>query len=187
VLQQAIAYVEEAIRIRRDLGLQANVATSLNNASSFYSELAGLETTREGRARVLQQAIAYVEEAIRIRRDLGLQADIAVSLGTANICYRAMSETVANAESQIHLLQKALHCIEEAVDIFRALGIVRYLALALRHAVITHLQLGELTTPALARIEVLCEEGEALCTQMGDDDGKTFFHNNVRHLLRRNG
>ena len=33
-----------------------------------------LETTREGRARILEQAIAYVEEAIRLYRELGLQA-----------------------------------------------------------------------------------------------------------------
>ena len=119
-------------------------------------------------ARFLQQAIiAHVEEAIRLHRHLGLQADIAMSLGTANICYQATADTEAPAEARTRLLQRALSYIEEAVTIFRELGVVHYLALALRYAIITHLQLGELTTPDLARIEVLCEEGETLCNQMG--------------------
>jgi len=51
-------------------------------------------------------------------------------LGSANICCRAMAET-AEMEEQLNLLRKALHCIAEAVGIFRTLGIVRYLSPAL--------------------------------------------------------
>jgi tetratricopeptide (TPR) repeat protein len=183
ILQQAIQYVEEAIRLYRDLGLQANVATSLNNASNRYSERAALETTRQGRAHILQQAIQYVEEAIRIRRDLGLQADIAMSLGSANICYRAMAEA-AEMEEQLNLLRKALHCIEEAVGIFRALGIVRYLAQALRDNVICHLMLAERTSSIdRARVLALCDEGQTLCAQMGDEQRKAFFRQ-VRQRLQ---
>ena len=73
-------YIEEAIGIRRELGLTANVATSLNNASNRYSDLAALEETKEGRKSQLDKAIQYIEEAIGIRRELGLTAEVADSL-----------------------------------------------------------------------------------------------------------
>jgi hypothetical protein len=181
-LQKAIDYVEEAIALYRDLGLQANVATSLNNASTLYSELAALETSREGRANWLQKAIDYVEEAIRIRRDLGLQADIAMSLGTANIVYRGVAATATDTQDRTGLIRKGLACIEEAVGIFRTLGIARYLALALRHAVITYIELGEIGAGELLEMEALCAEGETLSTDMGDEDGRRFFEG-VRQQL----
>jgi tetratricopeptide (TPR) repeat protein len=166
------------------LGRQADIAMSHNNATNLYSDLAALETTREGRAQILQKAIQYVEEAISIRRDLGLQADIAMSLGSANICYRAMAEAAEETEEQINLLRQALKCIKEAVGIFRALGIVRYLAQALMDNVICHLVLAERTGSIdHDRVLALCEEGERLCAQMADDQRKAFF-NQVRQRLQ---
>jgi hypothetical protein len=107
-----------------------------------------------------------------------------MSLGSANICYRAMAEA-AEMEEQINLLRKALNCIEEAIGIFRALGIVRYLAQALTDDVICHRMLAE-RTGSIDRVRVLalCEEGETLCAQMGDEQRKAFF-NQVREQLRK--
>jgi len=56
-LGKAIKYIEEAIGIYKELGLKADVATSMNNASSFYSDLAGLEVTKEARKENLDKAI----------------------------------------------------------------------------------------------------------------------------------
>ena len=66
--------------------------------------------------------------------------------------------------------------IEEGVNIFRNLGIIRYLAQALRDDIICHLMMAQERGSAnRERILKLCEEGEALCTQMGDDERRNFF------------
>lgn len=107
-----------------------------------------------------------------------------MSLGSANICYRAMAEATAETEERLSLLRKALNCIEEAVDTFRVLGIVRFLPLALYYDVVSHLQLAERTGSIdHARVLALCDEGEASCAQMGDDQRRAFF-SQVRQQLQ---
>jgi tetratricopeptide (TPR) repeat protein len=72
-LKKAIEYIEEAIGIYKELGLKAEVAGSLNNASNRYSDLAGLEETKETRKDKLDIAVEYIEEAIEIRRERTLR------------------------------------------------------------------------------------------------------------------
>ncbi len=174
-LQKAIEYVEEAIKIYSDLGLQADIAMSLNNASSFYSDLAGLETTREARAEKLQKAIQYIEEAIKIYRDLGLQADIAMSLGTASICFRNLSQAEEDPEIRLNLNTEALGRIEEAFEIFHRLGMVSYEMQSLNYAVLDYIAIGESQPVDLNRLEALCSRGLLLAREMGDQDRERFF------------
>jgi len=179
--------VEESVRIRRELGLQAALASSLNNAANRYSELAGLEETREGRGERLRQAVEAVEESAGLCRELGLQADLAMSLGSATHVYRAVAVAADAPQEQVAGLQKALGSIEEAVERFRAVGIVRYLARALRDCVTCRLMLAQ-RTGELDRTHLLalCREGEALCEAMEDKEGLAFFRQ-VRQQLTGEG
>jgi tetratricopeptide (TPR) repeat protein len=86
-LDKAVDYIEEAIGIRRELGLKAEVAMSLNNASSFYSYLAGLEETKEAREEQIDKAVDYIEEASGIYKELGLKAEVATTLNNASNRY----------------------------------------------------------------------------------------------------
>ncbi|MBN1324511.1 MAG: hypothetical protein JW986_11030, partial [Methanotrichaceae archaeon] len=134
LLEKAIAYIEEAIKIRRDLGLMANVATSLNNASNLYSNLAGLETSREGRQKLLEKAIAYIEEAIKIRRELGMMADVAMSLNNASNLYSNLAGLETSREGRQRLLEMAISYIEEAIQLYRDLGLMADVAMSLNNA-----------------------------------------------------
>ncbi|MCK4730894.1 MAG: hypothetical protein KAT65_00420, partial [Methanophagales archaeon] len=86
-LEKAIKYIEEAIRIRRELGLKADVAMSLNNASNLYSNLAGLEVTKEARKEKFDKAVEYIEEAIGIYEELGFKTEVAMSMNNASSFY----------------------------------------------------------------------------------------------------
>ncbi len=187
LLGQAVAAIEEAVRIRRALGLQAELASSLNNAANLYSDLAGLEETRAGRGELLGQAVAAIEEAVRIRRALGLQAGLAMSLGSATVVYRAVAEAEEAPQEQVAWLQRALESIEEAVECFRAADIIRYRIQSLRDCVICHLMLaqhaGQLDR---AHALALCREGEALCGPMEDQERLAFFRQ-VRQQLEGKG
>jgi hypothetical protein len=184
MLKQAVAAIEEAATIRRDLGLRADLAMSLNNASGCYSDLAGQEETREGRVRRLEQAVAAIEEAARLYRDLGLRADLAMSLNNAAKTYFGMMGVEEDEELQVSWLRKALQAIQVAVDIFRVQGIIPYLMVGLRNVVISHLQLAEHTGELdRARVLALCREGEALCGPMEDQEGLAFFRR-VRQQLQ---
>ncbi len=128
LLEQAVAAIEEAVRLYRDLGLQADLAMSLNNASNLYSDLAGLEETRAGRGELLGQAVAAIEEAVRIRRALGLQADLASSLNNAANLYSDLAGLEETRAERGELLGQAVAAIEEAVRLYRALGLQADLA-----------------------------------------------------------
>jgi len=134
LLEQAVATVEEAARLYRDLGLRAELAASLNNASLRYSDLAGQEETRDGRVQLLQQAVAAIEEAARLYHDLGLRADLAASLNNASLRYSDLAGQEETREGRVQLLQQAVAAIEEAVTIRRDLGLRADLATSLNNA-----------------------------------------------------
>ncbi len=133
-LDKAVDYIEEAIRIRRELGLEADVAGSLNNASNCYSDLAALEETKEGRKDKLDKAVEYIEEAIEIRRELGLKADVAGSLNNASNYYSNLAALEETREGRKELLDKAIEYIEEAIEIRRELGLKADVAESLNNA-----------------------------------------------------
>jgi tetratricopeptide (TPR) repeat protein len=117
-LEKAIKYIEEAIGIYKELGLKADVATSMNNASNFYSDLAGLEETKEARKEKLDNAVEYIEEAIGIYKELGLKANLAHSLAISVFVYRKIIEFDAN-----YFMKAAVNC-DEAIKIFLDFGMV---------------------------------------------------------------
>jgi tetratricopeptide (TPR) repeat protein len=116
-LDIAVEYIEEAIGIRRELGLKADVAMSLNNASNRYSDLAGLEETKEARKEKLDIAVEYIEEAIGIRRELGLKAGVAMSLNNASCFYSDLARLEETKEARKEKLDIAVEYIEEAIGI----------------------------------------------------------------------
>jgi len=117
-LKKAIGYIEEAIGIYEELGLKADVAMSMNNASNRYSNLAGLEETKEARKEKLDKAVEYIEEAIGIYEELGLKADLADSLAISVIVYNEYIDFDAN-----YFMKAAENC-DEAIKIFLDFGMV---------------------------------------------------------------
>ena len=182
-LRQAVEVIEESVRIRRGLGLQADLSMALNNAANLYSELAGLEETRKGRAERLRQAVEAIEESVSLYRGLGLQANLAMSLGTIARIYRAVAGSTEDEQERVIWLGKALESIEEALVYFRESGVVQYWALAVRECVVCHWMLAQRTGELDAeRVLALCREGEALCRPMQDEEGLAFYRQ-VRRAL----
>jgi len=134
LLEQAVAAIEEAARLYRDLGLRAELAASLNNASGCYSDLAGQEEMREGRVQLLQQAVAAIEEAVTIHRDLGLRAKLATFLNNASLRYSDLAGQEETREGRGQLLEQAVAAIEEAARLSRDLGLRAELAMSLNNA-----------------------------------------------------
>jgi tetratricopeptide (TPR) repeat protein len=154
-LDKAIGYIEEAIGIRRELGLKADVAMSLNNASNRYSELAGLEVTKVGMKERLDKAIEYIEEAIGIRRELGLKADVAMSLNNASNRYSELAGLEVTKEARKEKLDKAVKYIEEAIVIYKELGLKADVAMSMNNASSFYSNLARLEETKEARKEML--------------------------------
>ena len=133
-LSKSISCIEEAIGIYKELGLKAEVATSLNNASNRYSDLAGLEVAKEARKDKLDKAVEYIEEAIGIRRELGLTADVAASLNNASNRYYSLAALEETKEARKERLDKAILYIEEAMGIYKELGLTADVAMSLNNA-----------------------------------------------------
>jgi tetratricopeptide (TPR) repeat protein len=106
--EQALASIEEAVRLYRDLAaarpdaFRPDLARSLNNLSVQQSDLGQRE-----------QALASIEEAVRIRRDLAatrpdaFRPDLARSLGMLGRCYSASD----NPEEALLSVTEALACL----------------------------------------------------------------------------
>jgi predicted ATPase len=154
-LDLAVVYIEEAIGIYKELGLKAEVATSLNNASNRYSALAGLEETKEARKEKLDIAVVYIEESIRIRRELGLKADVAMSLNNASNRYSALAGLEETKEARKEKLDIAVVYIEEAIGIYKELGLKADVAMSLNNASIRYFDLAGLEETKEARKEKL--------------------------------
>ncbi|HEX6750334.1 MAG TPA: hypothetical protein VF092_23780 [Longimicrobium sp.] len=175
-LRKAVDAVEEAIRIRRELGVHGDLAMSLNNLSNRYSGLAGLETTREARAAWLQRAVAAVEEAVRIDRELGVQGDLATSLGATCQVLRRRAENAEDAVESLPDLRASRDAIEEAARLFRENGNTPYFLVSLVDVVISQILLAQTGDPVdLAAIREVCTEGRTLAESMGDNDKLAFF------------
>jgi hypothetical protein len=130
-LRKAVEAVEESIGIRREMGVPGDLARSLNNASAFYSRLANLETTREGQSGWLRKAVEAVEESVGIRREMGVPGDLARSLNNASAFYSALAGLEMTREGRGGWLRKAMEAVEEAVRIYRELGVQGDLAISL--------------------------------------------------------
>jgi hypothetical protein len=82
------------------------------------------------------------------------------------------------------LLQQAVAAIEEAVETFRSQGLIAYLIIGLGNAIRRHVELAQHTGELdRDRVLALCQEGEALCGPMEDQEGLAFFRQ-VRQQLQ---
>jgi tetratricopeptide (TPR) repeat protein len=114
-LEEALAAVEEAVEIRRELvasrpdAVRPDLAMSLNNLSNRLRDL--------GRS---EEALAAIEEAVEIRRELAasrpdaFRPDLATSLNDLSLSLRRLGRS-----------EEALAAIEEAVEIRHELAALR--------------------------------------------------------------
>jgi tetratricopeptide (TPR) repeat protein len=154
-LEKAVECIEEASGIYKELGLKAGMAMSLNNASNSYSDLAGLEETKEARKEKLEKAVECIEEAIGIKRELGLKAEVATSLNNASSFYFNLAGLEETKEARKEKLDKAVECIEEAIGIYKELGLKADVAMSLNNASNSYSNLAGLEETKEARQEKL--------------------------------
>lgn len=129
--EKAVNAVEESIAIHRDLGLTGDLAGTLNNVSLRYGNLAGLQTTREGRQSWLEKAVEAAEESAAIRRRLGLRRSLAASLNNVSTHYRGRAGIETTRKLRRFWLEKAVKAVEESITIHRELGLTGELASSL--------------------------------------------------------
>jgi hypothetical protein len=118
--------------------LKAEVAMSLNNASRFYSALAGLEETKEGRKEQLDIAVEYIEEAIEIYKELGLKVELANSLAISVFVFHEYIALDAN-----YFIKATVNC-DEAIKIFLDFGMVYKAKLLIPYGIHFHETLFEI-------------------------------------------
>jgi tetratricopeptide (TPR) repeat protein len=166
-LDKAVDYIKEAIVTRRELGLKAEVATSLNNASLFYSDLAELEETKEARKEQLDKAVDYIKEAIVTRRELGLKAEVATSLNNASIHYSYLAGLEETKEARKGQLDKAVDYIKEAIVIRRELGLKAKLAHSLANSVLVYNEYTEFDDNYFIKAAINCDEAVKIFLDFG--------------------
>ncbi|HEX9937881.1 MAG TPA: hypothetical protein VGB15_12195, partial [Longimicrobium sp.] len=187
-LRKAVEAVEESVRICRELGVQGDLAASLTDVANRYSALAGLETTRERRREWLRKAVEAVEEAIRIRRDLGVPGDLAISLGTSCQIRRVRAENADDPDAALEDLRASRSAIAEAVGLFRESGNTRYFLQALRDVVTSDLALAQAGDEVdLTALRAVCETGWELARSMQDETQATFFDSVIRAVDEAEG
>ena len=115
-LERAIATYTEATTIRRQPGLERDLASTLNNLGIAYRTQA--ELGQEPVAN-LEQAIATYTEAATIRRQPGLERDLALTLTNLGAAYVTQAELgqepVANLEQAIANYREALSFLNPAL------------------------------------------------------------------------
>ncbi len=175
----------EAVGSRPDAQENAALAAlAANNLSVVQGDLAGLETTREGRRGLLERAVGAVEESVRLYRgELGVQGDLAMSLGASAQHYRWAAENATEPAAVRQWLVRSLEAIQEAVALFREVGERRYFLLSLRDAVVTLILLArdeELVDRS--ELERLCDEGISVAQALEDEEELAFFQSVKRDL-----
>ena len=137
-------------------------ASSLNNASNSYSDLAGLETTREGRGDWLTKAVEAAEEAVEIYRELGVRGGLAGSLNNASNRYNDLAGLETTREGCRAWLTKAIEAVEESITIRCELGVPSDLASSLNTASNGYSKLASLETTREGRGAWLTKAVEAV-------------------------
>ena len=133
-LNQALEGIEEAVDLYRKLNLPADLAGSLNNASTCYSSLASAAPNDDERRERLKQAVDAIEEAVDLHRKLNLPADLAASLNNASIPYSALASSARDDDERRERLNQAVDAIEKAVDLYRKQNLPADLAMSLNNA-----------------------------------------------------
>ncbi len=79
--QEALHYLEQALKIRREIGDRAGEGTTLNNIGLIHHNLGNY-----------QEALHYLEQALKIRREIGDRAGEGISLFNLGHIHRALGE-----------------------------------------------------------------------------------------------
>ena len=133
-LKRAEDAIEKAIAIRTRLNLPADLASSLNNASNRYLDLAAAVEGAEERRGRLQQAVDAIEKAVDLYARLNLSANLAGSLNNASECYASLASAAEGVEERREWLGKAVDAIEKAVGLHERLNLPADLAMSLNNA-----------------------------------------------------
>lgn len=175
-LKRAAALVEEAVRIARELELPARLAASLGNVASCNGALAELEVTHESRSAWLTKAAEAVEEAVRVGRELGLQSDLATSLGTYCQVLRARAKNAGELVDSLPDLRASYDAIEESVQLFRVSGNMPYFLVSLQELIVAHILLAQVSDPVDSEAAYkVCVEGREIASSMNDREKLDFF------------
>ena len=99
-LDKALKYLEDALKINREIGYKQGEANQLANIGLIYPAKGELD-----------EAMKYLEDALKIHREIGSRQGEANQLGNIGLIYRDKGE-----------LDKALKLIEDALKINREIG-----------------------------------------------------------------
>ncbi len=153
-----------ATTIRRQPGLERDLATTLNNLGIAYSIQA--ELGKEPVAN-LERAIAAYNEATTIRRQPGLERDLAATLNNLGIAYGTQAQL---GQEPVANLEQAIAAFTEATTISRQPGLERDLATTLNNlgnAYLTQAQLGQEPVANLERAIATYTEATTIRRQPG--------------------
>ncbi|MCZ8224223.1 MAG: CHAT domain-containing protein [Microcystis sp. LE19-84.1B] len=160
----AVYGYEVCAAIRRQLGLERELAGTLTNLGIAYSTQA--ELGQEPVAN-LERAIAAHTEATTIRRQPGLERDLAQTLTNLGSAYLTQAEL---GQEPVANLERAIATYTEATTIFRQPGLERDLALTLTNlgaAYCTQAELGQEPVANLGRAIAAYTEATTIRRQPG--------------------
>jgi tetratricopeptide (TPR) repeat protein len=153
-LRDALDVLADAVALNRGLGEQSALADSLNSISNVYLALAQLESTSDGRADLLQKALAAAGESTTRLNGLKLWDALARSLTTvSNVCAE-LARSQSSLEGRAMWLQRVVDTVRDAVAIRRDLGVRGELATSLNNLAVSYSELAELESSADSRVSM---------------------------------
>ncbi|MEX6777065.1 CHAT domain-containing protein, partial [Limnospira fusiformis] len=165
-LESALAAYDEAAHIRRRLGLDKDVSSTLTNLGNAYRTQAELGINP---AANLERAIAAHDEAAGILRRLGLDKDLSTTLTNLGIARRTQAQMGINPTAN---LERAITAHDEAAGILRRLGLDKDLSSTLTNlgiARLTQAQMGIDPTANLERAITAHDEAAGILRRLGLD------------------
>ncbi|GBL12372.1 hypothetical protein MSj_03888 [Microcystis aeruginosa Sj] len=177
----AIYGYEVCAAIRRQLGLERDLARTLNNLGVAYRTQARL-----GKEPVanLARAIAAYTEAATISRQLGLERDLAQTLTNLGVAYDTQAQL---GQEPVANLERATAALTEAATTYRQPGLERDLAQTLTNLGIaydTQAQLGQEPVANLERATAAYNEAATIFHQPGLERDLARTLNNLGNAYR---
>ena len=159
-LEKGLASIQETIGICRRHHLANQLALGLNNAACLYSDLSESAPTEAKKQELLSRALGAINEAITIRSECGPLAGLAMSLSNAAAFKAHLAELTSDGTVHRELLQEATDAAENAVQIYRKLGLPDDLARSLNIVANRYADLSQCADSECRRRELL---GQATC------------------------
>jgi CHAT domain-containing protein len=165
-LTQAIASYAESAKIRRKLGLEKDLSSTLLGLGNAYLTFAQIGKDSEQN---LTQAIASYGESATIRRKLGLDKDLSSTLNNLGNAYLTFAEIGKDSEQN---LKEAIASYGESATICRKLGLDKDLSSTLNNlgvAYLTFAQIGKDSEQNLNKAIASYGESATICRKLGLD------------------